>query len=76
MRVELGGELIGESRRAHALFETYLPTRWYLPPEDVRDELLERLETVTMCPYKGTARFWSVRVGGELPTSRGRTRSR
>jgi uncharacterized protein (DUF427 family) len=66
VRVELGGELVAESRRAHALFETYLPTRWYLPPEDVRGELLEPSDTVTMCPYKGTARFWSVRVGGEL----------
>jgi uncharacterized protein (DUF427 family) len=66
VRVELAGEPVAESRRPHALFETGLPTRWYLPPEDVRLDLLEPSETVTRCPYKGTARFWSARAGGEL----------
>lgn len=65
VRVELGGELLAESRRAHALFETDLPTRWYLPREDVRAELLPS-PTVTGCPYKGTATYFSVRVGDML----------
>jgi uncharacterized protein (DUF427 family) len=62
VRVEVDGELVAESRRAVALFETALPTRWYFPPEDVRGDLLEPTATVTRCPYKGTARFWSVRA--------------
>ncbi len=66
VRVEIAGELIAESRRPHALFETTLPTRWYLPVDDVRWELLEPSDTVSACPYKGTARYWSVRAGGEL----------
>ena len=66
IRVEVTGQLVAESRRPHALFELPLPTRWYLPAEDVRWELLEPSDTVTMCPYKGTARYWSVRAGGEL----------
>ncbi len=66
VRVEVGGEVVAESRRPHALFETTLPTRWYLPREDVREELLEPSPTVTRCPYKGTASYWSVRTGGEL----------
>ena len=66
VRVEVTGELVAESRRPHALFELPLPTRWYLPPDDVRMELLEPSDTVTQCPYKGTARYWSVRAGGEL----------
>ena len=66
VRVEIGGQLVAESRRPHALFELPLPTRWYLPSEDVRWELLEPSETVTMCPYKGTARYWSVRAGVAL----------
>ena len=48
------------------LFETTLPVRYYLPFEDVRRDLLEPSDLVTMCPYKGTARYWSVRAGGEL----------
>ncbi|HEX2041017.1 MAG TPA: DUF427 domain-containing protein [Acidimicrobiales bacterium] len=66
VRVELGGEVVAESRRPHALFETSLPTRWYLPLEDVRQELLVPSDRVSRCPYKGTARYWSVQAGGHL----------
>ena len=66
VRVELDGELLAESRRPLALFETGLPTRWYLPAEDVRQELLVRSDTATRCPYKGAARFFSVRRGDEV----------
>ena len=61
--VEIDGVVVAESRRPHALFETTLPTRWYLPMEDVRAELLEPTDTVSRCPYKGTARYWSARIG-------------
>lgn len=65
--VEIAGEVVAESRAAHALFETSLPTRWYFPPGDVRRDLLVPTDTTTRCPYKGTAsRYWSVRVGAEL----------
>jgi uncharacterized protein (DUF427 family) len=63
VRIEVDGEVVAESRRAHALFETTLPTRWYLPLEDVRQDLLVPTATQTTCPYKGTARYWSVQIG-------------
>jgi uncharacterized protein (DUF427 family) len=63
VRIELDGHVLAESRRAHALFETTLPTRWYFPPEDVSWDLLSESDTATSCPYKGTARYWSARVG-------------
>jgi uncharacterized protein (DUF427 family) len=66
VRVELDGELLAESRRPLALFESGLPTRWYLPAEDVRQDLLEASDTATRCPYKGVARFFSVRLADEL----------
>ena len=66
VRVELDGEVVAESDRPHALFETTLPTRWYLPLEDIRQELLVSSDTVSRCPYKGTANYWSVRVGDRL----------
>ncbi|HEX2179371.1 MAG TPA: DUF427 domain-containing protein [Actinomycetota bacterium] len=62
VRIELDGELVADSRRPHALFETTLPTRWYLPPDDVRSEMLVPSDTITRCPYKGTASYWSVRT--------------
>lgn len=59
--ISLDGELLAESRRAVALFETGLPPRWYLPREDVVAEL-EPSETITHCPYKGQASYRSLRL--------------
>jgi uncharacterized protein (DUF427 family) len=66
IRVELAGQLVAESSRPHILFETGLPTRYYLPLADVRMELLEPTETHSRCPYKGLASYWTARVGEEV----------
>jgi uncharacterized protein (DUF427 family) len=58
VRVSLDGSLLAESSRALALFETGLPTRWYIPREDVVASL-EPSDTVTRCPYKGEAGYYS-----------------
>jgi uncharacterized protein (DUF427 family) len=66
--VRLGGVELARSTRAHALFETGLPTRWYLPRPDVRMDLLAPSDTVTHCPYKGETVHFSARPvpeGGE-----------
>lgn len=54
------GITIAESRRPLLLFETGLPTRYYLPKMDVRMDLLLPSETVTRCPYKGQAGYYSL----------------
>jgi len=66
VRVVVDGQVIAETQRPHLLFETDLPTRYYIPPMDVRLDLLEKSETVTQCPYKGRAMYWSVRVGDQV----------
>jgi uncharacterized protein (DUF427 family) len=64
--VLLEGEVLAESERAIALFESNLPARWYLPPEDVLAAVVPS-DTVTHCPYKGQAAYFSVRLDdGEL----------
>jgi uncharacterized protein (DUF427 family) len=63
VRVVVAGQTVAESRRGRLLFETGLPTRYYLPREDVRMDLLERSGTHSRCPYKGLASYWHVRVG-------------
>jgi uncharacterized protein (DUF427 family) len=65
VRISLDGELLAESRRALALFESNLPARWYLPREDVVAEL-EPSDTQTRCPYKGTAGYHSLRHSARL----------
>jgi uncharacterized protein (DUF427 family) len=62
VRITLDGELLAESTRPTALFESNLPPRWYLPREDVVAEL-EPTDTVTRCGYKGQASYYSVRLG-------------
>jgi uncharacterized protein (DUF427 family) len=66
VKVVLGGETVAESAQATFVFETGMPTRYYLPMDDVRMELLTRSDTSTRCPYKGQASYWSVRAGGQV----------
>jgi uncharacterized protein (DUF427 family) len=66
VEIRVGGETVARSIRPLLLFETQLPTRYYLPFEDVRAEFLEASDTVTECPYKGRARYWSIRAGGKF----------
>jgi uncharacterized protein (DUF427 family) len=59
VRVELDGEVLAESRRPTVVFETGLPTRYYLPREDIAMDGLEATDTQTVCAYKGLASYWS-----------------
>jgi uncharacterized protein (DUF427 family) len=68
VRVTVAGEVIAETDRPRVLSETGLPNRFYIPPEDVRSDLLVPTGTHTVCPYKGTASYWSVNAGGGVLT--------
>ena len=61
----MNGVKIADTHRPTLLFETGLPTRYYIPKVDVRMDLLTATETVTGCAYKGFAQYWSVKAGGE-----------
>ena len=58
--MSIGGEVVAETRRAVALFETGLPTRWYIPRDDVLAELTRNESRHTTCAYKGHATHWDV----------------
>jgi uncharacterized protein (DUF427 family) len=57
--IELDGETIADTTRPVLLFETSLPTRFYIPLDDVVADL-ERSETRSRCPFKGEAGWWSL----------------
>jgi uncharacterized protein (DUF427 family) len=66
IEVQVDGVTIADTTHARLLFETGLPVRYYVPKTDVRLDLLVETDTVTHCPYKGAARYWSVRAGDTL----------
>jgi len=65
VRVELDGHVLAESSRPVLLFETMLPTRYYLPRDDIRAELTPSA-TRTYCAYKGQASYWSATAGDRV----------
>ena len=81
VRLELEGEVLAVSSRPALLFETMLPTRYYLPRADVTAEPVPS-STRTWCAYKGQASYFSGagrRAAGsrhrlELPGSAARRR--
>ncbi len=66
VQVVVGGTVVAESHRPRLLFETGLPTRYYLPKLDVRQDLLVPTGLRTRCPYKGEAGYWTIKAGGEV----------
>ena len=66
IEIAIDGVTVADSKRARLLFETGMPTRYYLPKLDVQMEQLKQTDTETSCPYKGNAVYWSVKVGGTV----------
>lgn len=64
VRVELDGVVLAESSSPVMVFETGLPTRYYVNRTECNLAHLIPTDTVTECPYKGTtSAYWSVRIG-------------
>jgi uncharacterized protein (DUF427 family) len=67
VRVELDGVVLAGSPAPVMVFETGLPTRYYIDPTEINFDHLIPSDTVTSCPYKGTtSRYWSVRADGTV----------
>lgn len=64
--VIVDGVKVADTKHPTILFETGLPPRYYIPLGDIRRDLLRPSRTETHCPYKGTAAYFSVEVGGRL----------
>jgi uncharacterized protein (DUF427 family) len=60
VRVDWGGVMLGRSGRAVRVVETSSPPVYYLPPEDVRTDLLTPGGASSVCEWKGEARYWNV----------------
>jgi uncharacterized protein (DUF427 family) len=64
VHVALGGVTLADTSSPVLVFETGLPTRYYIDQTDIVSAHLEPTDTQTLCPYKGvTSQYWSVRIG-------------
>ena len=64
VRVERDGQLLAESDTPILVFETGLPTRYYLAESDVDTAVLADSDLRTGCPYKGFASYRDVVLDG------------
>jgi uncharacterized protein (DUF427 family) len=59
--VSLNDRVLADTTSPVLLFETDLPTRYYLPREDVDFEALSPSDNHSLCPYKGVAdQYWDI----------------
>ena len=62
LRVEVAGISAVDTTSTLVVYETGLEPRLYVSRDLVGDVTLERSDTQTYCPYKGTASYWHARV--------------
>ncbi|MDX1620898.1 MAG: DUF427 domain-containing protein [Nitriliruptorales bacterium] len=60
VRIEVDGVTVANTHQPRLLFETNLPTRYYIPKTDVRMDLLRPSDHHTYCPYKGEASYYDL----------------
>ncbi|MFZ0548043.1 MAG: DUF427 domain-containing protein [Candidatus Promineifilaceae bacterium] len=66
VRIEIDGVTVADTKRPSLLFETGLPIRYYITPEDVNMTYLTPTDSHTRCPYKGLASCWNVTIGDKV----------
>jgi uncharacterized protein (DUF427 family) len=60
VQVRVNGELIADTSAALELREATIPAVKYIPLDDVVTDRLTPTDTVTYCPFKGDASYYSV----------------
>ena len=61
--IEFAGVVVADTRRAVRVLETSHPPVYYLPPDDVRMDLLHPAGGGSYCEWKGVAEYYTLRVG-------------
>lgn len=63
IRVIFNGKVIADTQKAKRVLETSHPPVYYIPPEDIAMEYLEKSSGASFCEWKGQALYYSVVVG-------------
>lgn len=68
--VMAGDTVIARTTRGLRILETASPPTVYLPPDDIRMDLLDRAAGRSFCEWKGSAVYWDVRAPAAGPIAR------
>ncbi len=58
--VRVKNEAIADTKQGYRVLETSHPPTYYIPPSDVRIDLLERDQRTSLCEWKGQAVYWDI----------------
>ena len=61
MKAIWNGKVIADSENTIIIENNH-----YFPPQSIRKEFLSSTETQTLCPWKGTASYYTVEVDGKI----------
>ncbi|KAF4967062.1 hypothetical protein FSARC_5353 [Fusarium sarcochroum] len=65
IEIKVEGKTVAKAVSSMHLFETGLPTRYYLPLTSVDQAVLRKSNLRTKCPYKGDAEYYNVVIDGQ-----------
>ncbi len=58
--IEHHGVTVADTRRSVRVIETSHPPSYYIPPADIRSDVLRRASGRSLCEWKGEAVYWDV----------------
>ena len=73
VRVVFNGVTVADTTGAKRVLETFGAPVFYLPPADVRADLLTETARNTVCEWKGSASYYTLRVGDRAAANVGWT---